>query len=1384
MTSTPSVTPGSEESLAIQALGLDDGPDIDALFAPPSARDRKRFKASLSKKPTLDQTMTLDQYKAERINQRIFDTVKSFMNANPMLIYRLAGDVLHSPSAEDIRATPWVFVRRILDSAPSQDLVDQLLKKLRWYGARPGEKTSASLRYQLLCKAICLYLQKPLPDEPQDLAGFDWQDSAHWGKSYQSLRMEFEQHLKTSKRVIYSKEAIVLAQIFQTRLSGDFSVRDIPADLRYKSSIVWVNFMHGVLLVDAFDLKRSMAFQDLVNLPLQLSDGASPDQLERITEARLGPALTWAVCTGLIESKSASSYGVDDIKQAIEALETQSTNLNSAVMTVEDTIPERLKMAKKFKDAAFGADALETDGYKFLPTNNSHLAGGKDMHSLALAGYSFLDLYADGRFDEGERWIVTQADGITPTKRRFRIDSQRKSHLESETPDGTYRDIFGDIIPNERTFPDVNALFTSGFDRYQTNTSKAYQTLIASLLVSLPVTERKALARGDIEVLRLRRKLRHKAGDIKARKGFVLKATQDDNTITYHEVIPSAGFIRPRNALRLTYIDGVRTELPLHAEVAGESYAPERDISATLLLDEKAFFEGTLPAEKSWCTGYLDSVLQIPAATFDSATAIGSEWTVLTTRLNELAEYIAAKFPYVDEKELRAEARGMTIFDEYRARNEKRQELAYSIVKGFVPFWGSIDDLLSDKTSNQVIGGIGLLADLASFLFPIGKFISGSVRLIKASSGTARIAVKASLPSFSTLSRKLLTSSLSNINPLSGIPTLLKGIAKGALGVARSGVNGLKSLHGKVGAYRLAHNLPQAIDPGQWKQLNSSDRLVTVNGIGDVLVRHTSATDPKRLHLVDPVTSLPFGPRLRSNRHLIQGRSTYKALPPTESHALAEVPEHARVREWLEVDGRTTLLIDEVPYRLDGDQLRRADLINDQSKYKAMPCRIRRDGGDLCQTKYVLRDPAPTPAHGSFDESKGWAPWFGDSLYTPAVAGRPMSLAALKSKNQFTGTVEFQKGIYGRIKVEIPVGNKNQLDTFEAGATIVPAMDGSRHYVFTRVDAGDFYVAELASGQGLSAPLTLRKADLSTELNKELMIVYTGSLNANNTVRIHGIETVERAMKTMDEIAIPIGGHAVPPDTLKLLKVDTSPGEAVLFDHSTRMIVSQLPAGTGSWSRSRQASPAFRQRAADIFDTLFEGKAIQVGSGTDTEINLILHSDLKLNKVMQNFQKLLPANLRTRNARNIAYADIVTASGKREVYVSVSGAHGLTGEFPLFKPPFAKDKVIVGDTTYFNIDAGESFTRTSLNVSEDGKVLAIPHTIKDIDTYTPALTTRPTSLDSEAKLISAIRGKYPDNATIRSIDVVTTMHPCNSCSVVIKEFAHDGGPDSLKVLWQ
>ena len=233
--------------------------------------------------------MTIDTYKSKRIDAQITDIVRTFLNGKRSLIGHLGASVLASASMDQLRATPSVFLQRMLNTVEAKELGDRLLRTLKWYGAGLGEQTLASVRHQLVCKAICLYLHAPSADAPQELAGFCWQDPAHWGKSYQTLRSDFEQHLLRTNRVTYAKQAALLARVFETRLSKDFAVRDIRPTFLTKARVVWVNFMHGVLLADELGLDRlqPLSFQQLVDLPLARSADASPEQLEKIARLRM-----------------------------------------------------------------------------------------------------------------------------------------------------------------------------------------------------------------------------------------------------------------------------------------------------------------------------------------------------------------------------------------------------------------------------------------------------------------------------------------------------------------------------------------------------------------------------------------------------------------------------------------------------------------------------------------------------------------------------------------------------------------------------------------------------------------------------------------------------------------------------------------------------------------------------------------------------------------------------------------------------------------------------------------------------------------------------------------------------------------------------------------
>lgn len=1384
------------EHHASAAIGLDNALDIDHIQRPTNARDRQLYRNIRKTHPFIADTLTLEAFVALRIKAQIIETVRDFLPVQTSLIGYLGEKEIADAAIERVRETPAVYLEKLLTAPRSLALADKLLQALDWYGAHPGEQTSTVIRAQLLGKAIRLYLHAPSAEAPQEIAGFHWHQREHWGLSYQAIHARFETHLLTTKRVATATEAVLLARLYHTQLTPDFTLRDIPSDLPYRSSVVWVNFMHGALLSAAMPSSPPLTFQQTVDLPITLSQDASEEKLQAIALARLLPTLQWAITQGLIPEHEHSDYSPNEIEQAVKALDEHSAALHEAVLQLNRPTPDRLAMAKAEMAKLFGKRAFISDGVKLREERTGGGTGFRtppDFERSAADNFTFLDLYATGRLANGKKWMISESDGKTIDVRYIRINDERKIQLyrdehypNTERPslefeaDKPY--IFA-YAPLNKVLPDVEEAFEAAFKSHLPAIKNAYRTLIVSLLASLPLADRQAVEQGKIRVLSLRQATQDMRKEdetakitlpLRARTGFVLEVSHRQ-AVYYYELLPLAGVIRRRPDVEARMVGGVEGQILFDDWYFGTTSKATALRVRRLPFDWSAHATGTVPVANPRCYAILDQVGNtLPALT----EAIIDLPRFSSSRQQEVADFIASDFLFQDEELMYAAALGRTRFDEIREEADRK----LNFIKSFVPFWSSIEDLASgDK--DRILGGLaGLAIDLASFLYPMGKFISGSARLIKVAVKVGRIGTRAALPSFSTLTRKLLVATLQNLNPLDGIPTLLKSALKGGakltVFLGKKAHGSVKKLMGTAGQYNLVDGLSHVAEPGLWKPLADGDQLATVKGINDVPVRNITTSGTPGYHLVDPRNARAYGPRLGTRANaVVPGRSVYNTLEKTDSHLIVEISQTSHVREVLEINGRTTMFIDDVPYRLDSDTLRRADLIDDQATFKKMSCRVRRMvGPEVCQTLYVNHNPAPTPDIGHYDESKGWALWFGDVIYMPASNRGPMHIADLAKHNTLEGTMEFQKGLYGRVMLSVPVKDEKLMDNLKLGAIIVESMDGSKHYVYARLNGGNFFMAERIKGQPAHELLTFKKAETLPDktLNDELRTVYIGSLNANNTALFHGTEAVERAMKTMDQIAIPIGGPANPPDTLKRLKVDTSPGEAVLFDHQTRIIVAEHPTGATSWSRTTTASEDLRQATRNILNTLFDKIVIEQKRPGQS---------LKINSTMYVLKKKLPKSQYSPNARNIAFAEVTTTAGQREVYVSVSGARSTTDYLPLFKKNPGTDRVIVDNTTYFNTDFNQSVASSSLNVTDDGKVLAVPYTIKNIESYTPDVTRRPTSLDSESKLIRFIREKYPDRSAIDSVRVATTMPPCESCSVVMKQFAYDGSQNGLDVTW-
>ncbi|WP_434557987.1 deaminase domain-containing protein [Pseudomonas sp. Z4-20] len=1334
---------------------------------------RARHSLGLGNAIRLDELGHGSAVKNKSVDDLIMETMGEHLpQLRTSLLAHLSPIDIASLTIEELRAKPSFYLEKILLSEKAEALTEALLRALEWYGGHHGEDSAPSVRIKLLVKAIDLWLLAGKNEPEGAIAGYQWQAPSNWGKSYEAIWLAFESYLRTSERASSVNESVLLACLYRSSFPLELQIPDIPAELPYRSSTVWVNFVHGVQLANAIDptLLLRLSVQQLMDLPNEYIDEGNAEDLKLASITRLQPALDWAVTNGFVPERTDADYSVQTIEKAMQKLDEAIAHLSRAVTDLDKRPPDRLKIATLELTKLFGHSRFLT-GWKMereasaFSTGSGTWKTGPSFHSQ----YSLVDVYASGELSKAKwfinppqtAWLTLSEEGIVDTN------------------------LFGRQLKG-KTLPNIENLFDTQLKNYIKLISSAYQQLIIHQIASLPLIDRRALEYGTIKLYSLRQPTGDMGGVIgveeetlplRARCGFILEATYDGK-VTYYELVPRAGVIRPRPDIAPHHIGATTTfgpQMNPAEQIAPGIFWSFQDKNKHLPFDWNAHINGTVPEKNMQCQAIMDQIGGTLGKLMNSDPPDISPATLESSSIQSIANHIADRLLFIDEAELRRACYGQTEFDRQQANLDK----LISVIKSFIPFWESIENLSSGQRKKINEGLLGLTLDLAAFVFPFGKFASGSMKIIRVG---GKLTFTKKLP---LLAKNVGVLFNSTLNPLDGIPSLLKAGGLSLFRLSKKGYLSLKTLSGRAGQYDLLKGVPQATDPGRWRPLSTKDRLATVYEIEDAPVRNIASHGKSDFRLVDPLSTKPYGPALTTEHSgLSLGPSRYDLLGKTESDSLFKIPGNTQVKEVLEVDGSRTFYLDDVPYRLEDGALRRVDTLDATKKFKKLPCRLRRSPDETCKVSYVLKgEPAERPV-GIFNTQKGWAPWFGDVVAQPSIPtteqralvnfegkiyelkegnlstykGSPRHIG-LESKapvprNVVSATMEFQTGIYGGIKI---TGTAEHIDdVHHVGAIIVPSIDNNSQYIFTCVNTDIYYSIKIPIGSDIKQSLKLRKLD-KAELNEgygeELKRIYDGSLNANNMARVHGIEKVEQALKNMDEVSIPIGVTPAPPKNMKCIKVDTSPAEALLFDHRTRMMVVELPNGTALWKPATSAPRQATNMTTSVFGALFKKES------------------LPINEAMTALQNILP-----RYKKNIAFAHLVLASGKTEVYVSVSGVNDFTRHLPLFNSN--PRQVEVNGTNYFNMDeiAGP-VVPTSLSIGPDNRVLSIPHSSRS------DIQHQVTSADSESKLVGFIREKYPNNADIRSMTIATTLPPCDSCAIVMKEFGHSRGADSLNVTW-
>ncbi|WP_347901377.1 hypothetical protein [Pseudomonas purpurea] len=949
-----------EEQRARHSPLLENGIDIDSLYRRPTLSDRNTLKTIRNAfPPDRAREITAESIVHQLTDSAFIKVIKQHLpDAKVHPIDYLAGDILKNLTPQTLRESPSVYLDKILNTDKAQALANALIKALGWYASKPDEETSPDIRIKLVAKALRLWCNRA-SDQPDTIVGYNLNQRANWGKNYQTLQTEFEQHLLESGRALSMNEAILLGRLFLSKFPVEFQVQDIPTDLPFRSSLVWVNFVHGANVAHAIDpaLLQLLKFQDLVNFPIDQTETTSTQALNIITLARLRPTLEWAVTNGVIREASDFNYTQEEIERSVSALDAHTQTLSHAITELDKEPPKRLELAKQEMTKLLGRDAFMTDGYRLIPEPSPWASSFFDVPTLNSAqkeSFSFLDVYASGMFDDGKKWYRTTDDGKQRSQAWIYLDGDRKIQIYKNLMFTEASNRFSFYSPGGKYLPDIHSVFQERFNTYLTLQKTAYEQLIRSLLAQLPLLDRQAIEYGTIKIYTLRAATSGEEAQnetetvikpLRARKGFIVEATHNNQT-SYYECVPSAGVIRPLKSFNQNLIGGERTTEKWKVST-GPAVSVNVIRTKILPFDWNAHTTGTTPLPGASCEAIIEQLGNTLSSAQPDQDPDFVPHTLSSLRSQQITGLIISNLFFVDETLLLAYARGETEFDRIQSQKDK----VLNVIKMFVPFWSAIEDIASGDRNRIIRGVFGLIIDVAAFVYPIGKYVSGVVKLVLTA---GKLGTRATLLGFGNLTTTLLIATVQNLLPLDGIPSLLKSGSRLVLRYGQKGLFKVKSLAGHAGRYDVVGAVYISTTPGTWKPRGAGDHLATVRGIEDVPLRNTGLASKPDYHLIDPLSGKPYGPKLGIKANEISfGRSEYTRVAKVDNRAVFDLPKTTRVQHIPEVDGRSTLLIDDVPYRLDRGALRRVDTIDasETLKLQALPGSTR--PGKHCLSQYL-----------------------------------------------------------------------------------------------------------------------------------------------------------------------------------------------------------------------------------------------------------------------------------------------------------------------------------------------------------------------------------------------------------------------------------------------
>jgi hypothetical protein len=499
---------------------------------------------------------------------------------------------------------------KLLSANASRMLGRRLHTALGWDPEVAPLQPDPSFLSQLTWCALLLELDPPLQRRISHLAGFDLCAAHLQGKSCPELRDELVKYLQWKTRTIDGRRSPELARLAMSLLEPlypELARDDLPSTLRY-GSLAWSSFGHGLALAEAVrpGASENMNPEQLMALPLTLSETADEDELEVIAATCMRPALQWAVVQGKVAHREDGNYSAGDLIAAQRALDERRGKASQSLQALIAEVPDRYEMARYKLREVYGFMSSGLENYPLYPTS----AAKRIEYSLRNPSprvqanrFELLDVFAAG-------YTVNGDEDFTP-------------HPYEQDDRG-----FQLLVPDLERLRGIHipTLFEEAFQQYCQAAEAGYEFVIESLFEQLPPEDREALNRGAVSVYALQQgtdveidsETEHDRAVKRGRLGFIVQCHDARSPFSY-EVFPLQAHLVRRTDLgrlptdkRLEQVRKVGMSYPW-----SDPYAVFKQVGVPLEVDWQAYRDGRLPLPGQRATlvpVLLDSIEANPGA--------------------------------------------------------------------------------------------------------------------------------------------------------------------------------------------------------------------------------------------------------------------------------------------------------------------------------------------------------------------------------------------------------------------------------------------------------------------------------------------------------------------------------------------------------------------------------------------------------------------------------------------------------------------------------------------------------------------------------------------------------------------------------------------------